>query len=131
MVQMNDEKELVQKLKDALRRYGADYGFVVTDKSVRKLVDDSIYEMFDLKGCSPKKFVEAFREVGKVIEQSDDGTEYVAAVCAGIAHMNIALVVAKTGKDKVEFVATANEGLIKQNTANHAIDRVEKRLFIS
>ena len=32
---MSDEKEVAQKLEEALRRYGADYGFVVTDKSVR------------------------------------------------------------------------------------------------
>ena len=34
---MSDEKEVAQKLEEALRRYGADYGFVVTDKSVRTL----------------------------------------------------------------------------------------------
>ena len=117
MVQMNDEKELVQKLKDALRRYGADYGFVVTDKSVRKLVDDSIYEMFDLKGCSPKKLVEAFMEVGKVIEQSDDGTEYVAAVCAGIAHMTSRSLWQKRAKTKSSLWPLQMKELIKQNTA--------------
>lgn len=40
---MSDEKEVAQKLEEALRRYGADYGFVVTDKSVRKLIDGSAY----------------------------------------------------------------------------------------
>ena len=116
---MSDEKEVAQKLEEALRRYGADYGFVVTDKSVRKLIDGSAYAT-----------AEAFMEVGKVIEQSDDGMECVAVVGAGVANMNIALVVTKMGKDKVEFAATANEGLIKQNTAKHAIDRVEKRLLL-
>ena len=119
---MSDEKEVAQKLEEALRRYGADYGFVVTDKSVRKLIDGSAYATVEVK--------EAFMEVGKVIELSDDGMECVAVVGAGVANMNIALVVTKMGKDKVEFAATANEGLIKQNTAKHAIDRVEKRLLL-
>ena len=127
---MSDEKEVAQKLEEALRRYGADYGFVVTDKSVRKLIDGSAYAAVEVKDCTPKKLAEAFMEVGKVIEQSDDGMECVAVVGAGVANMNIALVVTKMGKDKVEFAATANEGLIKQNTAKHAIDRVEKRLLL-
>ncbi|MFR5090710.1 MAG: hypothetical protein ACLTDR_00625 [Adlercreutzia equolifaciens] len=115
---MSDEKEVAQKLEEALRRYGADYGFVVTDKSVRKLIDGSASATVEVKDCTPKKLAEAFMEVGKVIEQSDDGMECVAVVGAGVANMNIALVVTKMGKDKVEFAATANEGLIKQNTAN-------------
>ena len=123
---MSDEKEVAQKLEEALRRYGADYGFVVTDKSVRKLIDGSAYATVEVKDCTPKKLAEAFMEVGKVIEQ----LECVAVVGAGVANMNIALVVTKMGKDKVEFAATANEGLIKQNTAKHAIDRVEKRLLL-
>ena len=110
---MSDEKEVAQKLEEALRRYGADYGFVVTDKSVRKLIDGSAYATVEVKDCTPKKLAEAFMEVGKVIEQSDDGMECVAVVGAGVANMNIALVVTKMGKDKVEFAATANEG---QNT---------------
>ena len=97
---------------------------------MRKLIDGSAYATVEVKDCTPKKLAEAFMEVGKVIEQSDDGMECVAVVGAGVANMNIALVVTKMGKDKVEFAATANEGLIKQNTAKHAIDRVEKRLLL-
>ena len=77
---MSDEKEVAQKLEEALRRYGADYGFVVTDKSVRKLIDGSAYATVEVKDCTPKKLAEAFMEVGKVIEQSDDGMECVAVV---------------------------------------------------
>ena len=76
---MSDEKEVAQKLEEALRRYGADYGFVVTDKSVRKLIDGSAYATVEVKDCTPKKLAEAFMEVGKVIEQSDDGMECVAS----------------------------------------------------
>lgn len=97
---------------------------------MRKLIDGSAYATVEVKDCTPKKLAEAFMEVGKVIEQSVDGMECVAVVGAGVANMNIALVVTKMGKDKVEFAATANEGLIKQNTAKHAIDRVEKRLLL-
>ena len=46
---MSDEKEVAQKLEEALRRYGADYGFVVTDKSVRKLIDGSAYATVEVK----------------------------------------------------------------------------------
>lgn len=35
---MSDEKEVAQKLEEALRRYGADYGFVVTGQ-VREEAD--------------------------------------------------------------------------------------------
>lgn len=76
---MSDEKEVAQKLEEALRRYGADYGFVVTDKSVRKLIDGSAYATVEVKDCTPKKLAEAFMEVGKVIEQSDDGMECVGS----------------------------------------------------
>lgn len=127
---MSDEKEVAQKLEEALRRYGADYGFVVTDKSVRKLIDGSAYATVEDEGLYAEEACRGIQEVGKVIEQSDDGMECVAVVGAGVANMNIALVVTKMGKDKVEFAATANEGLIKQNTAKHAIDRVEKRLLL-
>ena len=56
---MSDEKEVAQKLEEALRRYGADYGFVVTDKSVRKLIDGSAYATVEVKDCTPKKLAEA------------------------------------------------------------------------
>ena len=60
---------------------------------MRKLIDGSAYATVEVKDCTPKKLAEAFMEVGKVIEQSDDGMECVAVVGAGVANMNIALVV--------------------------------------
>ncbi len=126
---MSSKKELSEDLASAIRSYGADYGFVVTDKAVKKLLGGSVREAFEVEGCTPKGLAEALMGVGKVIRQSDDETEYVAVIGAGIANMNIAMTVARIDGSSIEMIAAANEGLIKQSTAKRAIDRVKDCLL--
>ena len=125
---MNNDQTPIDKLEAALRTYGADYGFVITDKEVKKLLGASDKAKFEIDGCTTVHLTESITDIGKVIEQSDDETEFVAVVGAGIANKNIAMLVVKLCGNIVEVHALAREGLIRQGTARQAITKLEQSI---
>ena len=121
---MKNKEALNEKLEKALHQYGADYGFMITDKSVKKLIDSEAFETIPTGGKDGKFLAEALMKSGKVLEQSDDECGYVTVVGAGVANMNDAFLALKLEDGLVSIAAVAKEGLIKQGTAKKAIERV-------
>lgn len=124
---MNNKLE--EKLRDALGFYGADLGFVVTDTQVQKLLDAGVYEEIPTVDCNRQKLANAIMTVGKVLQQSDDGKAYIAAIGSGVGNMNVAMAAIELDDDNLEMLAVAREGLIKQQTAKKAISRVQEALI--
>ena len=124
----NYEETLRKMLIEALQEYGEDYGYVITDKSVKKLMDAIAFEDFHVEDCTPKLLEEALMSLGKVLDQSDDESEYVAAIGAGVANMNAAFVAIVLAEDTIYIMAAAREGLIKQGTAKKSIERIKMAL---
>lgn len=122
------KSELGKRLSQALQQYGADYGFVVTGKNIGKLISRGAFESLPSHGCSGQHLCEALMTIGKVLEQSEDGSSYVAVVNAGVAKMNTAFLVLVLCDSHIEVFAVANEGLVKQGTAKKAIKRLERNL---
>lgn len=116
--------ELNEGLTKALREYGADYGFVITDKSIKKLIGAEAFETMSFEDCNGKLLAEALIKTGKVLEQSEDERSYIAVVGAGVADMNYAFLALRLDDGSINIAAVAKEGLIKQNTAKKAIDKV-------
>ena len=121
--------KLREKLKDALRLYGADLGFVLTDMQVQKLLDAGTYEEIPTVDCDGQKLANAIMTVGKVLQQSDDGKSYIAAIGSGVGNMNVAMIAIELDGERLEMLAVAREGLIKQQTAKKAISRVQEALI--
>lgn len=123
-----DKSELEKRMSQALQQYGADYGFVVTGMNIGKLISRGVFKSLPSHGCSGQHLCEALMAIGKVLERSEDGSSYVAAVNAGVAKMNTAFLVLVLCDLHVEVLAVATEGLIKQGTAKKAISRLERNL---
>lgn len=124
----NYEESLSNMLVEALQEYGADYGYVITDKSVEKLMGAVVYEEFPIGNCTPKLLEETLMSLGKILDQSDDKSEYVAAIGAGVANLNAAFVAIVLTEDIIHIMTTAREGLIKQGTAKKSIERIKAAL---
>lgn len=124
---MNNKLE--EKLRDAFGLYGADLGFVVTDTQVQKLLDAGVYEEIPTVDCNGQKLANAIMTVGKVLQQSDDGKSYIAAIGSGVGNMNVAMTAIELDDDNLEMLAVAREGLIKQQTAKKAISRMQEALI--
>lgn len=116
--------ELNEEITKALRQYGADYGFVITDKSIKKLIADEAFETMPSDARDGKFLAEALMKSGTVLEQSMDEKSYIAIVGAGVANMNYAFLALKLKEESISIVAVAKEGLIKQGTAKKAIEKV-------
>jgi hypothetical protein len=125
---MATKEELSEELTRALRQYGVDYGFVITDKSLSKMMKTKVFETVGCGGVDGKRLCEALMKSGKILEQSDDGKRYIAVVGAGVANRNVAFVVLALNKESLSAAAVAREGIIKQGTARKAIDRVWQAL---
>ncbi len=121
---------LNENLTKALRQYGADYGFVITDKSIKKLIETEAFETMPAGGHDGKFLAEALMKSGKVIDQSDDGRSYIAVVGAGVANMNYAFLALRLEDKSMSIAAVAKEGLIKQGTAKKAIEKVVRYFLI-
>lgn len=121
------KEALNEELEKALRQYGADYGFVITDKSIKKLIGSEAFETMPTGGNGGKFLAEALMKSGKVLEQSDDECSYIAVVGAGVANMNYAFMALRLEEGHISIAAVAKEGLIKQGTAKKAIERVAQR----
>lgn len=126
---MNSKNKLEEKLRDALGFYGADLGFVVTDTQVQKLLDTGVYEEIPTVDCNGQKLANAIMTVGKVLQQSDDGKSYIAAIGSGVGNMNVAMAALELDDNNLEMLAVAREGLVKQQTAKKAISRVQEALI--
>lgn len=66
--------------------------------------------------------LKAINEVGNIFNQDDDKQECTAVVYSGGLNMNPAFVALKSEGDKTYIAAFAKEGIIKQHTAQKAID---------
>lgn len=115
------KESLNEDLEKALRQYGADYGFVITDKSIKKLISSEAFETLPAGGHGGKFLAEALMKSGKVLEQSDDECSYIVVVGAGVANMNYVFLALKLEEGRISIAAVAKEGLIKQGTAKKAI----------
>lgn len=125
---MSNKDALKVKLKDALKLYGADLGFVITDTQMQKLLDAGMYKTIGTKGCDGQRLASAIMRAGKVLQQSDDEKTYIAEIGSGIGGMNIAMAAIELDGDEVKVLAIAREGLIKQHTTKRAIEKIEKAL---
>ena len=61
---------------------------------------------------------------GKILEEDFRKKMYVISIMAGAADMNEAVVAVRLSGDSLDFAGYAREGLIKQHTAEKAIEKI-------
>lgn len=103
----------MSKLKDLLIEYGCPDNANFTEDS------------FDSNGCTYKHLREKFMLIGTILEEYENDRTYIISVRVNYNHATVAVQL-KSGK--LTLVAYAKEGLLKQNTAQKAIDIIKKAL---
>ena len=78
-----------------------------------------------ISDISKQELETVLAEAGEILERSDEDNTITVIVYAGIDDMNPAVIVAKINEDNsAELAAYAKEGLIKQHTAEDALQKV-------
>lgn len=62
--------------------------------------------------------------LGRILEEDFENKIYVISIAAGVADRNAAVVAVRLSGDSLDFAGYAREGLIKQHTAEQAIEKV-------
>ena len=70
----------------------------------------------------------ALRRCGGIVDEAEDRSWIAVVIMSGFANMNPAVVVVYLGEDSVLMKGYAKEGLIKQHTADRAMNLVEEAL---
>lgn len=124
-----NESKMDELLVGALREYGLGLADKAIEKAVKRLPTEAVSRVVEVEGLAPLKLRDALVLVGKVLEESDDCRTYVVMVGAGVAKANPAIVAIILDEKRVMMKAYAKEGLIKQHTAEKALDAIEEELL--
>lgn len=91
-------------------------------KVTSKLSTQSVKAVFD--GITYFQALKAINKVGNIVMQNDESQECTAVVFSGGLNMNPAFIALKSEGDKTYIAAFAKEGIIKQHTAQKAINSI-------
>lgn len=115
------------KVDDLLVEKLGENGFAA--KKVAKRLKKEFYSVeFTNENITLKKAHDKIVKIGKIVEENDEEGFYLITVGSGFLNMNPAIVIVKLTDKKIKIVGYAKEGLIKQNTAKKAVDRIAKLL---
>ena len=120
------EKEINDVLLEAVSKFGKLIGLSSVKLTAKQLKTCSARKDFNSKAKDP--FFDAKNALissGKVLE---DEKEKTGIVYAGAANLNPAVVSVKVEGSRVYIQAYAKEGLIKQKTAEKAVETVIREL---
>ena len=110
-----EDKEMIQRLEK----------YVTVDQR------DLIVITIPNKEITPVIFRDAIIKTGTLLEEDILTGTYVGIISAGIANSNKCYICGKVSKDTIYLIAFAKEGLIKQDTAAHALKELSNTLEVS
>ena len=90
------------------------------------LKTDCVYDGFTMPDLDFERLGEALASAGKVVESDPVKGEHVVVVGSGVGGVNPAVVVVRLMNGDVNMSAYAKEGLLKQNTAGKAINKIKE-----
>ena len=118
-----DKDSMIKRLKEAVAKYlpSAD------KKLLSQISNQYIYEELD-KNIEFLLLRDVLLDVGTILEEDIENCTYVAVIESGVLNANPCIVVAQLFDNKVVINGFAQEGLIKQQTARKAINKLKKEL---
>ncbi len=125
---MSTEDYINDLLCSAISEYGTE-NCKLTKKLIKKvtakLSTQFVKAVFD--GITYYQVLNAITNAGgTVLNQNDENMECTAVVFSGALNMNPAFIAVKAENDKTYIASYAKEGIIKQHTAEKAVDTVLK-----
>ena len=121
-------KKIDDLLLEKLGEYGLGIGDITIKKIASKLKKDFCIEKVKSDDDSIVVFRDDLEKTGKILEENKKENYYLISVGGGLLNLNPAICIVKLDKGIVNIIGYAKEGLIKQNTAKKAVDRISKVL---
>lgn len=116
-------EQMNELLADIIFAYAPRFGRSLNKKVALKLVTSSVEEVLEnIAGDSYELAKTALSECGAILEESVADHTIAGLIMSGAANMNPAFVVLGIEGDHIHVKASAKEGLIKQHTAEKAIE---------
>lgn len=121
-----------KKIDDLLLEKTGEYGLGVGDVTIKKVATKLKKEFYIEKVKCDEGSIVAVRDnlekIGKILEENLKEHYYLLSVGGGLFNLNPAICIVKLDKGTMYVIGYAKEGLIKQNTAKKAVDRIIKEL---
>lgn len=121
-----------KKIDDLLLEKIGEYGLGIGDVTIKKVAMKLKKEFYIKKVESDYDTIVTIRDdlekIGKILEENKKENYYLLSVGGGLLNLNPAICIVKLDKGIMNIIGYAKEGLIKQNTAKKAVDRIAKLL---
>ena len=121
-----------KKIDDLLLEKIGEYGLGIGDVTIKKVAMKLKKEFYIKKVESDCDTIVTIRDdlekIGKILEENKKENYYLLSVGGGLLNLNPAICIVKLDKGIMNIIGYAKEGLIKQNTAKKAVDRIAKLL---
>ena len=123
------EKEINELLSKIISMYAPAFGRGITEKAAQKLAASSVErEIQSTSGDAYTQAQAALCKCGTILEENSADKIISGIIFAGVANMNPAFVVLWIEGGTIHIKASAKEGLIKQHTAERAVEVFESAL---
>ncbi len=120
-------KEIKQKLLEKLIEYGRIESKLSTQQK-EKEKDHFACENIAVKNYNILKVRDSIIGLGTILEENIDEQFYITTIRIGLIGAYEAVAIVCLDKDVISIAAYAKEGLISQNNAQKAIDKIKKRI---
>lgn len=116
-------EQMNELLADIISTYAPRFGGSLNKKVALKLATSSVEELLEnISGDSYTLARAALSECGTILEESVEDHTIAGVIMSGALNMNPAFAALRIEGDYVHVKAGAKEGLIKQHTAEKAVE---------
>ena len=121
-----DKRDLKQILSEAMDKNAA--LLLATGNKAAMLEKWAAFDSVTIEGINQQRLREAILKTGEILGEDEKTGVITAVIPTGSLNASLSLVVTRINANVVEFAAFFKEGLIKQNGAKYAIERIKAQL---
>lgn len=123
------EEQINELLASIISIYAPKFGSTISRKAALKLAMSRVEEQIGDVGEHPYTLAKTvFSECGTVLEENTKDYRIAGVILSGTANMNPAFLLLWIEGDYIRLTASAKEGLIKQHTAERAVEAFKSAL---
>ncbi len=126
-----DKKQMDELLAEKISEYGLFIGTPAAKLTASHLATQSAFKQIEITCSSPYRTIwQSAIGCGEILLDSEETGSLDVLIKSGFANMNPAILIVRIAGKNASINAYAKEGLIKQNTAQKAINRLINGLDI-
>lgn len=123
------EEQVNELLAGMISMYAPKFGRSMNRKVALKLAMSRVEEQVRTVGGDTYALAKtAFSECGAILEENPEDHIIAGVILSGVANMNPAFLLLRIEGDTIHLAASAKEGLIKQHTAERAVEAFKSAL---